>query len=47
MIKLYYLHLENKIYQSFDKNKYTLGVFIDLSKAVDTVDYLKNLNIME
>ena len=27
---VYYLHLVNKIYQSFDKNKYILGVFIDL-----------------
>ena len=33
------LHLVDKIYQSFDENKYTLGVFIDLSKAFDTVDH--------
>ena len=46
---VYYLHLVDKIYQSFDKNKYILGVLIDLSKEFDTIDksYLKNLNIME
>ena len=27
------------ITQSFEKNKFTLGVFIDLSKAFDTVDH--------
>ena len=34
--------LINGIYDSFDQNKYTLVVFIDLSKAFDTVD----LNIL-
>ena len=33
--------LINRICDSFNENKYTLGVFIDLSKAFDTV----NLNI--
>ena len=49
LIKLYYLHLVDEIYPSFDKNKYTLGLCIYVSKAFDTVDksYLKNLNIME
>ena len=49
ILVLYCLHLADKIYQSFHKNKYTLGVFVDLSKALDTVDkyYLKNLNNME
>ena len=29
----------NRIYDSFNKNKSTLGVFIDLSKAFDTVNH--------
>ena len=31
--------LINSIYDSFNQNKYTLEVFIDLSKAFDTVDH--------
>ena len=30
--------LVDQIYKAFEKNEYTLGVFIDLSKAFDTVD---------
>ena len=33
------LLLVNQLYQSFDENKFTLGIFIDLSKAFDTVDH--------
>ena len=33
------LLLVNQLRQSFDENKFTLGIFIDLSKAFDTVDY--------
>ena len=33
------IELINSIYDSFNQNKYTLGVFIDLSKAFDTVDH--------
>ena len=32
------LQLAGQINQSFEKNKFTLGVFVDLSKAYDTVD---------
>ena len=32
------IKLIDSIYDSFNQNKYTLGVFIDLSKAFDTVD---------
>ena len=33
------IKLIDRIYDSFNQNKYTLGVFIDLSKAFDTVDH--------
>ena len=33
------IKLIDSIYDSFNQNKYTLGVFIDLSKAFDTVDH--------
>ena len=33
------LLLVNQFYQSFDESKFTLGIFIDLSKAFDTVDH--------
>ena len=29
--------LVDQIYEAFEKNEYTLGVFIDISKAFDTV----------
>ena len=35
------LLLVNQLYQSFDESKFTLGIFIDLSKAFDTVDHKK------
>ena len=33
------VQLVDQIYKTFEKNKYTLGVFIDMSKAFDTVDH--------
>ena len=33
------LQLTNQILQSFDQDRFTIGVFIDLSKAFDTVDH--------
>ena len=33
------VQLVDKIFDSFEKERFTLGVFIDLSKAFDTVDY--------
>ena len=37
------LPLANQLYQSFDKNMFTLGILIDLRKAFDTVDTTKFL----
>ena len=33
------LQLTRSINDSFDKSEYTLGIFIDLSKAFDTIDH--------
>ena len=33
------IKLIDSIYDSFNENKYTLGVFIDLSKGFDTIDH--------
>ena len=33
------VHLVNEILKSFESKCYTLGVFIDLTKAFDTVDH--------
>ena len=40
------LLLVNQLYQLFDESKFTLGIFIDLRKAFDTVDH-KFLTILK
>ena len=32
------LELVNNVYEGFENNQYTVGVFIDLKKTVDTVN---------
>ena len=42
------IQLISQILDAFNENKYTLGIFIDLSKAFDTVDHnilLKKLDM--
>ena len=41
------IQLVDQIYEDFEENKYTLGVFIDLAKAFDTVDHKMRLRKME
>ena len=36
------LQLSKEIYESFDRNQFTLGVFVDLSKAFDNHQILIN-----
>ena len=41
------LELSDKIKKSFEHGEYTIGVFIDLSKAFDTVNHSFLLNILK
>ena len=37
------LHLLHQIYESFERNEYTVGVFVDLSKVFDTAEKIRRL----
>ena len=39
--------LVDQIYEAFEKNEYTVGVLIDLSKAFSTADHLVLLRKLE
>ena len=41
------VHLVDQIYESIENDNYTLGVFIDLSKASDSVDHTILLKQLE
>ena len=40
-------HLVDQIYESFENDEYTVGIFIDLSKEFDTVDHTMLLKELE
>jgi hypothetical protein len=39
-----FLEMYNKVTKSLDDGKFTIGIFIDLSKAFDTIDHAILLN---
>ena len=44
------INLQDKISEAMDRNEYSIGVFIDIAKAFDTVDHsllLKKLDNVE
>ena len=41
------IQLVDQIYEDFERNKYTLGVFIDFPKAFDTVDHKRLIRKMK
>ena len=44
-LSMLYIELTDKISKAIDEGKFTVGIFLDLSKDFDTV-FKKNLNIM-
>ena len=42
-----FIQLVGQVYEDFEENKYALGVFIDLAKALDIVDHKILLRKME
>jgi len=41
------INIQDKIYQAIDENEYSIGVFLNLSKAFDTVDHNIFINKLE
>jgi len=39
LLSMALMNLQDKITEAIDKNEYSLGIFIDLAKAFDTVDH--------
>ncbi len=44
---LFLLNTQDNITAAFDRSKYSLGIFIEITKAIDTVNHenLENLSI--
>ena len=41
------MQLVNKVNKAVEKNETTIGIYLDLSKAFDTIDYSISLSTMD
>ena len=47
MLHMALIDLVDTISSNFDEKKYTVGIFLDLSKAFDTIDHTILINILQ